>query len=109
MNAKKRPFILVMIAFFIMISFVVFDRWLIKQIDQIQEEPSTAEKVESVIVLSEEANRYGKPVIDPDNDPLAPMVKNASPGDERIQPASTSSDNEKIYEFPQSSSPILIQ
>jgi hypothetical protein len=112
MNARKKPFGLVIIVVLIVVGMIFFYRWLNKKINEIQKEPSTAEQIKTMLVPQKEQEppRYGKPVIDPHNDPLAPMVGSVRPKETRTKSKiNTPLEDTRVHESPQSRGSILAQ
>jgi hypothetical protein len=106
MSSNKRYYAVAIIGVFMIAGLISFNRWLINQMDQIQDVTMKKARAPSVIP-TEDTRRYGKPMIDPLNDPLAPVIKISS--ETKKKRTASVSENKKIYEMPQSSSPILAQ
>lgn len=109
MSVNKQPYISLLIVVVVVGGLIILNKWLVHQMDEIQSEPTTTVQALPTIEVKD-SKRYGKPVIDPYNDPLAPMVKQVQK-EEAPKPApvvSSPLDEKKTYEAAEPS-PILVQ
>ena len=106
-NKNGRSYKILFIIGCIIIFLLVVNRWLANQLHDIESKTAEDKKMQTLATSAEQ--RIGIPVIDPQNDPLAPVVKIVEPvkKPQEIPPAGQSSA-EKVQEPPQTST-ILVQ
>lgn len=101
MDKSKLKILCVMIGIFLIL--LGLNRWLTGQLKSIKKESQAEQKAHATI--TQQGDRMGIVVIDPKNDPLAPMVKKTEPVKTK---SSATVNTEKVYETP-SKNPILVQ
>lgn len=107
MNKNYKNYIWIACGFIVMLFLV--NQWLMKQLEVVEEQTFKEPEVIAPAVIEPPVDtRVGIPIIDPDNDPLAPVKKLRQPVEINTQPASAQTDEKKVYEFPLES-PILVQ
>ncbi len=85
------------------VLFYAVNHWLLKQLEDVREQMTEEipDKGQKPVPQKEEDPRRGIPVIDPHNDPLAPVHKKVNPfkavQQEQLKKETVSG---KIYEFP---------
>ena len=95
----------------VLVAFLfVVNQWLMKQLKDVEEKTLKEPEVVAPAVIEPPVDtRMGIPKIDPNNDPLAPVVKQKKPVvSSSAEPVAAQTEEKKVYEFPLSS-PILAQ
>ena len=92
--------------FMVVLVFILFfgvNHWLIERINRATQETIQEQPASKRTVASTERVRFGIPIIDPENDPLAPVNKRKVADTPPVNP----SEPKKVYEFSQDSDVLL--